>query len=219
MKKSNPMILTVGGIKGGSGKTTISTNLAVMFSQSGKDVLFVDADDQGTATDFSHWRNETMNGEMGYTAIQLKGAAVRTETQKLAQKYDVVIIDTGGRDTTSQRAALVVSNILLVPFIPRSFDIWTIEKVTRLVKEAKIYNPELNACAFINRADARGSHNDDAKNLIIDETVFTFIDAPIGNRNAVSLASSRGLGVIEYKPKDSKAIGEMEQLFKKIQSL
>jgi chromosome partitioning protein len=56
---------------------------------------------------------------------------VRTETQWLAGKYDDVIIDTGGRDTASRRAALTVAEVLLVPCLPRSFDIWTLEKVGR----------------------------------------------------------------------------------------
>jgi chromosome partitioning protein len=47
------MIFTTGGIKGGSGKTTIATNLAVHLSNKGRDVLFVDADDQGSAHEFS----------------------------------------------------------------------------------------------------------------------------------------------------------------------
>ena len=33
------MILVCGGIKGGSGKTTIATNLAAMRAKAGKDVL------------------------------------------------------------------------------------------------------------------------------------------------------------------------------------
>ena len=39
------MIYTLGGIKGGTGKTTIATNLAIMLSRAGRDVLLVDADD------------------------------------------------------------------------------------------------------------------------------------------------------------------------------
>ena len=47
------MIYTIGGIKGGSGKTTIATNLAIWLAQKETDVLLVDADEQETATDFS----------------------------------------------------------------------------------------------------------------------------------------------------------------------
>src|SRR5690349_8442522 len=98
------MILVTGGTKGGSGKTTIATNLAIMRAAQGHDVLLIDADDQETASDFTILRNENLKGKAGYTSIKLTGAAVRTETLRLAQKYDDIIIDAGGRDTVSQRA-------------------------------------------------------------------------------------------------------------------
>ena len=47
------MIITVGGIKGGSGKSTVATNLVVLRSLEGRDVLLVDADTQTTSSDFS----------------------------------------------------------------------------------------------------------------------------------------------------------------------
>ena len=151
------MIVTVGGIKGGSGKTTVATNLAVLHATTGRDVLLVDADDQATASDFSILRNERLETGAGFTSIMLANSAVRTEIRRLADKYDDIIIDTGGRDTTSQRAALTVSNVLLVPFVPRSFDVWTLEKVSELIAEMRAANSELTAYAFINRADPRGT--------------------------------------------------------------
>ena len=99
------MISIVGGIKGGSGKTTVATNLCIMRAWAGRDVLLIDADDQETASDFTTLRNERTDGKAGYTSIKLTGPAVRTQTQRLADKYQDVIIDTGGRDTASQRAA------------------------------------------------------------------------------------------------------------------
>ena len=145
------VIYTVGGIKGGSGKTTVATNLTVLLAADGRDVLLVDADDQETASDFTVWRNTNTDGHAGYTAIQLTGDAVRTEIRKLAPKYDDIVIDTGGRDTTSQRAAMTVSDLYLVPFVPRSFDVWTLERVAKLIEEMKPANPALLAFAFLNR--------------------------------------------------------------------
>ena len=78
------MIYTVGGIKGGSGKTTVATNLAVLLNHAGRDVLLVDADDQESATDFTTWRSETLLGNVGYTAVQLSGVNVRREVAALA---------------------------------------------------------------------------------------------------------------------------------------
>ncbi len=136
------MIVIAGGIKGGSGKTTVATNLAIIRAAQGRDVLLIDADDQETSTDFTALRNEVLPEGAGYTGIKLSGAAVRTDTLKLSKKYDDIIIDTGGRDTTSQRAALSIADVILVPFVPRSFDVWTLEKVSKLVAEMRSANPE-----------------------------------------------------------------------------
>ena len=207
------MIITVGGIKGGSGKTTVATNLAVIRGQQGFDVLLVDADDQETASDFTILRNERNPSGAGYTSIKLTGPAVRTETLRLREKYDDIIIDAGGRDTTSQRAALSVSDFLLVPFVPRSFDVWTLEKVDALVSEMRTANGGLRAYAFLNRADSRGQDNEDAAEVLKNTEALTFIDTPLGTRKAFSNAAAEGLAVTELKPQDAKAKEEMMVLY------
>jgi chromosome partitioning protein len=210
------MIVVVGGIKGGSGKTTVATNLAVMRAAKGGDVLLIDADDQETASDFTILRNERQPGGAGYTSIKLTGPAVRTETLRLKDKYDDILLDTGGRDTTTQRAALTVADILLVPFVPRSFDVWTLEKVAALVTEMRSANAELRAYAFLNRADPRGQDNDEAADVLKDTEALAFLDTPLGSRKAFSNAAAQGLAVPELKPQDPKAVEEIETLFRYI---
>ena len=92
------MIVTVGATKGGVGKSTLAINLTILRAAKGRDVLLVDGDEQGTAATFTELRTELL-GEAGYTAIALRGAAVRTQVRQLAGKYDDIIIDVGGRDT------------------------------------------------------------------------------------------------------------------------
>ena len=210
------MIIVIGGIKGGSGKTTVATNLAVIRSTEGHDVLLIDADDQETSTDFTIIRNERRPDGAGYTSIKLTGPAVRTETLRLAGKYEDIIIDTGGRDTTSQRAALTVADFLLVPFVPRSFDVWTLEKVSSLVGEMQAANSDLQACTFINRADPRGQDNDEAAEVLRETEMLSFIETPLGARKAFSNAAAAGLAVTEIKPQDPKATEEMMMLYRYI---
>ena len=66
------MILVCGGIKGGSGKTTMATNLAAMRAGAGKDVLLVDADEQESATIFTAIRKRDQSERPQYTSIILR---------------------------------------------------------------------------------------------------------------------------------------------------
>ena len=108
------MVLAVGTVKGGVGKTTLAVNLAIVRTDEGQDVLLVDGDEQGTAWLCTQLRTERM-GRPGYTAVSLHGAVWRTQIRQLAPKYDDIIIDVGGRNTSSLRAALTVANTLLIP--------------------------------------------------------------------------------------------------------
>lgn len=206
------MIVVVGGIKGGSGKTTVATHLAILAATQGGDVLMIDADEQATASDFTVQRNE-IQGNAGYTCIQLFGSAVRHETQQLASKYTHVIIDTGGRDTTSQRAALTVADLFVIPFVPRSFDVWTLDKVLELVNEIHTVNDDLSTYVFLNRADPRGSDNQEAASMLSDAAPLVFIDTPLGTRKAFGNAAAQGLSVTELRPQDIKASREVKTLF------
>lgn len=208
------MILVVGGIKGGSGKTTVATNLSVIRATENRDVLLIDADDQETASDFTALRTERTENSPGYTSIQLAGTAVRTQTLRLKDKYEDIIIDTGGRDTTSQRAALSVADILLVPFVPRSFDVWTLEKVGHLVNEMRPANPTLRAYTFLNRADPRGQDNDEAAQVLKETDALVFTGLSLGNRKAFSNAAAQGLAVTELRPGDMKANEEILMLYR-----
>lgn len=206
------MIVVAGGIKGGSGKTTLATNLVVMRCQKERDVLLVDADDQQSAAEFTELRSEEFE-DTGYTCIRLDGKAVRDQVQRLEKKYHDVIIDTGGRDTTSQRAALTIADALVVPFGPRSLDIWTLERVEEIVDDARAINPDLEAYSFINRADHQGSYNEETREVLRDSDQIEFISPTLGDRKAFAIAFDYGQSIVEYTPRDRKAIKEMEALY------
>jgi chromosome partitioning protein len=210
-------IVTVGGIKGGSGKTTVATNLACIAAGQGADVLLVDADNQETAFDFTNARKADNPGAPSYTCVKLTGSSVRTEVLAMAKKYDHVVIDAGGRDTTSQRAALSVSNALLIPCKPRSFDLWAIENVAQLVDEASTINPTLQAFVFLNQTDpaGQGSENQDTIEELKKFPGLSYLDAPLGSRKAFAHAASLGLAVTELtRPHHNpKAVAEIMALF------
>lgn len=205
------MITVLGGIKGGSGKTTISTNLCVMQALNGKKVLLVDADEQQSASDWSEHR-EGLEIDTPWTTISLFGSAVRSQVLKMKDNYDEIIIDVGGRDTTSQRAALTIADVLIAPFQPRSLDVWTLGKLSSLLSEVCVINPNLKTYAVINRADSKGKDNKDAIDLINETGNILCLEELVCQRKAFSNASAEGKGVIEMVPHDKKAVEEIEKL-------
>ena len=207
------MILAVGNTKGGVGKTTLAVNLAILRALAGRDVLLVDGDEQGTAASFTDLRAEQL-GTPGYTAVSLQGTAVRTQVRQMAGKYDDVLIDVGGRDTGSLRAALTVADRLLVPVQPRSFDVWAVERMAELVAEARALNERLEAFSVLNAADAQGRDNEEAAAALREVPGIAYLPGPVVRRKAFPNAAAVGRSVLEQSQgqRDPKAAGELEAL-------
>jgi len=209
------MILAVGNIKGGVGKTTLAVNLAIARAASGYDVLLVDGDEQRTAITFTELRTDQL-GSSGYTAVSLQGTALRTQVRQLAPKYDDIIIDVGGRDTGSLRAALTIIETLLIPVQPRSFDIWAVDQMAELVKESREINENLRALAILNAADAQGRDNEDAAVALKEVQGIELLPLTVGRRKAFPNAAASGRAVIEQTPKDPKAVEELNALLQAV---
>jgi chromosome partitioning protein len=129
--------------------------------------------------------------------------------RKLAPKYEDIIIDVGGRDTGSFRAALTVTECLLVPVQPRTFDVWALDQVATLLLEARAINEHLRVLSVLNMADPKGGDNEEAGRLLAEQEALSYLPAAIVRRKAFPNASSQGKGVTEYTPKDPKAVDEL----------
>lgn len=211
------MVYVLSGIKGGSGRSTIAEHLTVWLAKRGADVLLVDADEQGTASDFTAWREHTLNGEVGYTLVQLLGANLRKQVETMKPKYDHIVIDTGGRDTTSQRSALIVADVALIPIQPRSHDVWTLTKLTQMLDEIQASRLEpLVICSFLNRADITSADNRDTAGALVSLPTLGFVPQAIKNRKAYPNSGAKGLAVFEVDQPDQKAVSEIEELFKQV---
>lgn len=209
------MIITIGNTKGGVGKTTLAVNLAIIRATEGRDILLVDGDEQGTAMTFTDLRAEKL-GRPGYTAVSLQGAALRTQVRQLAPKYEDILIDVGGRDTGSLRAALTVSNLVLIPMQPRSFDLWALYQIEELIKEAREINDSLRAVVVLNVADPAGRDNEEAAAAVQEIEGLELLPATIGRRKAFPNAAAYGKAVTEMTPRDPKAIEEITAVVQSI---
>ncbi|EAH7567713.1 chromosome partitioning protein ParA, partial [Campylobacter jejuni] len=145
------MVISVVNEKGGSGKTTLATNLAFKFSSEKLDILLIDADPQRSIETFMDFRANN-DLEFPFNSISRIGNSLSKEIKNFISKYDSIIIDTGGRDSSEMRQALLLSDLVLIPTIASGYDQAVLEKMINLVKEASIVNEKLKALIVINRA-------------------------------------------------------------------
>ena len=111
------MIYVIGGIKGGSGKSKIATNLTIELAKQGHDILLIDADDQATASYFMAFRNETKQEEVGYTSIQLANKAVRNQTLRLKKSTIILSLIQEGVIQSVNVQLLVWQIFILSPLL------------------------------------------------------------------------------------------------------
>lgn len=208
------MIVTVGNTKGGVGKTTLAVNLAIARALAGRDVWLIDGDRQGTAQMAISIRADAGHQPGIACATYPDGPTLRAQVQQQAGKFDDIIIDAGGRDSTALRAALVLSDVLIVPFQPRSYDVWALNDIAALVDEARSVRDNLRAVAVLNCADP-GEHSTDnaeAAAAVADVPQFEYLATPIRRRKSFANAAGAGLSVLELKPADKKASSELNAL-------
>lgn len=208
------MILTIGNTKGGVGKTTLAVNIAIARALAGRDVWLIDGDRQGTAQTAISIRAEAGHQPGIACATYPDGPTLRSQVQQQAGKFDDIVIDAGGRDSTALRAALVLSDVLLIPFQPRSYDVWALDDIAGLVDEARSVRDGLRVYAVLNCADPGESSSDnaDAAAAVADVPQLEFLQTPLRRRKAFANAAGQGLSVLELKPADKKASDELNAL-------
>ncbi|MFZ4539221.1 AAA family ATPase [Propionivibrio sp.] len=206
------MIVTIGNTKGGVGKTTLALNIAIARARTGQDVWLIDGDRQATASNALAIRAESGQEPTIATAQYFDGQTLRVQVSLQAKKYQDVVIDVGGRDSSALRAALGLSDVLVIPFQPRSIDVWALRDIAELVADIRGFGKELKVCAVLNLADIQGQDNKDAAEALADFPGIELLDTPIRRRKAFANAAGEGKSVLEYEPVDAKARAELNAL-------
>ena len=206
------MILLIGSHKGGCGKSTVATNLAATAAQEGRDVVLLDTDSQSTSATWAADREETNAPKV--PCVQRVGNVTAT-AKELASKYDLVIIDAGGRDSTELRTGLLAADIVVVPVRPSQADLDTVFQLSDIITQAKDLNPTLQAVAVLTMSPTHPANTEIkvAREYLSEH--ITVLDCLVHDRKAYRDALSVGLGVVEHT--DKKAEQEIKSLWKAIQ--
>lgn len=205
------MIILVGGEKGGSGKSCLAQNLAVFLQAKQRDILLLDADPQGTTTDWIKERDENSSVK-SIPSVQAAGN-IRQILLDLSNRYQDIIIDAGGQDSEALRSAMTIATHMLLPFRPKRRDLKTLLHVEKLIRLAKAVNPELYTRAVITQCPTLPSQFQ--RILDAKEACSSFDLIPLNNftsnRNIYDDADENGLSVFEMSS-DEKAKLEIQMI-------
>jgi chromosome partitioning protein len=201
------MIVGVLNQKGGVGKTTIAVNLASCYSQAGLRVLLIDADPQASALAWSGVREALP----AFVVVGMAKPNLHREIPALAKDYDVIVIDGPPRVNELARAAILASDMVLIPVQPSPYDVWAAAETVQLIREARIYREDLRAAFVINRKITNTAIGRDFATALEQFPDTPALDAPLVQRVIYAESAARGLSVLEAAPR-SEAARELKRL-------
>lgn len=204
------MITVVGSLKGGSGKSTVTFNLAVWLTLADCNVVVIDLDPQATLRDVAEVREEE-----GYKPfVSVKGKQ-HLDTQDI-KDADEVLIDVGTADLEMMKKALTMADRVIVPVPPSQADIWSTQ---RFIQFANSLNPsrKLEILGFINRGDTHHAvrETDEAAAALVSLPGIKFLKPRLSQRTIFRRSFSEGLAVFELSA-SSKGASEFNALCAKL---
>ena len=199
------MILLIGGEKGGTGKSTIATNIAAYLSQKGDDVLILDSDPQATSSKWTTRRQKNFPNLPPIHCVQKTGDIYET-IKDVSSRYKQVIIDAGGRDSEELRTAMLASKKIYIPIKASQPDLDTIMHMDKLIAVAKSMNRDLEARVVLSIAPTNPLINEEkeAKKLLKTLNSILLSSCVIRDRKSYRDAMSDGIGVVESKTGKAK---------------
>ena len=189
------MIVALLNQKGGVGKTTLALHLAGAWARQGCRVTVIDADPQGSALDWSEQRAKE-GGPRLFGVLGLARDTLHREAPEIARGVDHVVIDGPPRIAGLMRSALLAADLVLVPAQPSPFDGWASGEMLNLIREARIFRPELIARFVLNRCAARTIIARETGDALAEHDP-PVLAARIGQRVAFAEAARTGRLVIE----------------------
>jgi chromosome partitioning protein len=206
-------IIAVVNQKGGTGKTTVATNLAVLFAGQTREVLLVDADPQGSALE---WQRDRPGQLPQVSVVGLPAPNLHREIPRLQAKYPVILIDGGGRVTATARATVAVADFLLVPTMASIPDARSTQHFFQdVVEEVASIKGRVSGAILFTMVKTGTVFNVSGQGSMKD-LGYPVLETTLSHRITYQEAFAHGMGVREYDPR-SKAAEEVQALFRELQ--
>jgi chromosome partitioning protein len=206
-------VIALLGQKGGTGKTTVATALAVRAAQDRKNVALIDLDPQGSAAKWSKRRTEPNPAN---PAVAARQAFELGETLDVLEKggADWVLIDTPGKIENAALEAIKHAHLVLIPVRPTPLDLDAVKEIKNLLAFAG----DPPAYVVLNSIPAQGHKHELAREVIEKRDGLKVCEAALCQRAAYADAMITGQTAGEYEPK-GKASVEIDRLYAQVRYL
>lgn len=194
--------------KGGTGKTTLATNLAVAAARRGLKVLLVDADKQGSARDW-----HAAGDGCGVQVIAADTPSSVSSLPALAQAFDLVVVDGAPSAGLMAAAVLKVADQVIIPVQPSPYDIWAAGELVEMVKARQAVQEDLKAAFVVSRAIPRSGLAGDVLGALQGHEM-PILESRTHQRVSYPNSAARGKSVFDTD--DTAAQAEIESIFAEI---
>lgn len=207
-------VISVLNLKGGSGKTTVSTNLSVAFAEKGKKVMLIDTDKQGSSL---QWMGQRPDDKIKVNIISITDpGALRKQISDFRKMFDLIVIDGAPHVDVMASATIALSDLIILPVLPSPYDIWATEIMVERIKNAQEVNPAIKAFFLINRFSERTILSQETSEAL-DKLELKTLKNRIGNRVSYADSALQGMSVLEWT--NDKAADEIRQLQEETEEL
>lgn len=180
------MVITVAQQKGGVGKSTLATHLAVAFAQAGYSTMLFDTDPQGTCT---HWHAQRKSNDIGLVATS--GWRLTRDLSMARESNDIIIIDTPPHAEMDIKVSVRAADMVLVPMQCSPADVWAVKETFNTIAS------ESRQCMVVlNRVVHRANITDETKQKL-QQLDIPVAEQELGNRVLFAASMESGLTVLD----------------------